>query len=539
MSIVFDNEKPYRALWHGAYWFKTTWEKEMAENLLMMLKNQAFFKELPAELLESLAEKSHLASFKAGEKIVTQGTHDPRLLVVQEGYIDAYQELHSNNGPSKENEQQKAETRVFLRRLHSPSWIGLTSFLSNRRRSATLIAASEGKYFVIPFEALHSLLSNHFKQKSWPLLQNILETLSEKVRKKNRQLAILTSTSKDSGSEDPRKLNIGVFDSRQYVEDSFAAYESEELGFTHYKTRLNNQTAILAAPHKVICCFVNDDLSASVLGKLKDLGVEMIALRCAGYNQVDLKECQRLGIKVARVPAYSPNAVAEHAVGMLQCINRKLHLAHGRVMQTNFTLEGLVGMDLYKKTIGVIGLGKIGQCFAKIMHGFGTEVIYFDPTLSESYDYAKPASFDDILMRSDVISLHCPLNPKTNHLFDKNAFDKMKPNSIIINTSRGALINAIDLIDALKQRKIAAAALDVYEEEQDYFFEDFTGEVMQDDHLARLISMTQVLVTSHQAFLTKEALENIAETTVDNIHEYFEMKNGNQPIQLKNEVIGS
>ena len=275
--------------------------------------------------------------------------------------------------------------------------------------------------------------------------------------------------------------------------------------------------------------FVNDDLGAEVIDCLADEGVRVIALRCAGFNNVDAKRAEERGIPVLRVPAYSPYAVAEHAMAMLLTSVRRTHKAYIRTKDFNFSLGGLIGFDLHGKTVGVVGTGKIGRVFIDICRGFGMRVIAYDKYPAEGTDI-EYVSLDTLFRESDVISLHCPLTDETYHMIDAESIEKMKKGAIVVNTSRGALIDAEALLAAIKSRKVGAACLDVYEEESELFFEDFSGHIVDDDVLARLISMPNVLVTSHQAFLTEEALDNIAATTVGNLAAF--LCNG----EKKNEV---
>jgi D-lactate dehydrogenase len=310
---------------------------------------------------------------------------------------------------------------------------------------------------------------------------------------------------------------VTVFDTRHYDRAAFSK-ENPQFGHTlHYhSSRLDETTAKLAAGSHAVCAFVNDKLDRTTLKELHDLGVRLIALRCAGFNQVDLAAARDFGFTIARVPAYSPYAVAEHAVALLLALNRKLHRAHNRVRESNFSLEGLVGFDLHGKTVGIIGTGKIGAVLANIMNGFGCRVLAYDayPRTDLPVTYV-PAN--QLLAESDVISLHVPLMPETYHFLKAETIAHLKRGAIIINTSRGALIEAQALIDGLKSGHVGGAALDVYEEEGGIFFHDLSGKILQDDALSRLISMPNVLVTSHQGFLTHEALANIARTTLENI----------------------
>ena len=283
---------------------------------------------------------------------------------------------------------------------------------------------------------------------------------------------------------------------------------------------LNEQTVSLASGCDVVAAFVSDKLDRKNLEKLKSLGIKLIALRSAGFNHVDLKAASELGLPVVRVPEYSPYAVAEHAVCLILALNRKIHKAYNRIKEFNFTLDGLVGFDLHGKTVGVIGTGKIGSAFARIMMGFGCRVLTYDLKVNQSLQGVQNTTLEDIYKNSDIISLHVPLTPKTHHIINKNSLDLMKENVLLINTGRGALIDTQALIQSLKKEKIGAAGLDVYEEEEGIFFNDLSDKVLQDDVLARLLTFPNVLITAHQAFLTVEALSNIAATTLQNISDY-------------------
>lgn len=322
---------------------------------------------------------------------------------------------------------------------------------------------------------------------------------------------------------------ISFYDTKPYDRIYFDLLK-EEHGYEieYFEEKLNPRTAVFAKGSEAVVAFVNDDLSAATLQVLYENGIRLIAMRCAGYNNVDIRYTKDK-MTIVRVPAYSPHAVAEHAVGMLLMLNRKLHKACYRVKEYNFSLNGLLGFDLYEKTIGIIGTGKIGMTLAQICKGFGMHVLGYDlyPAKDAGIEYL---SLEEIYKRADIISLHCPLTKENYHMINADTLALMKSGVYIINTSRGSLIDSEELIEALKSGKVGAAALDVYEEESDLFFEDNSDTIIQDDVLARLISMPNVLVTSHQAFLTKEALRSIAEVTLQNLDAYFEGK------ELKNEV---
>ncbi len=328
-------------------------------------------------------------------------------------------------------------------------------------------------------------------------------------------------------------MKFAFFDTKPYDKPAFEKYGKEHgIKFKFFEAKLNEDTVGLAKGYDGVCVFVNDSLSKTVVEQLHQLGIKVIALRCAGFNNVDVKAAFGK-IHVLRVPAYSPYAVAEHAMSLLLASNRKIHKAYIRSKEFNFSLAGLTGFDLHGKTVGVIGTGKIGKVFIDICNGFGMNVLAYDKFPSseiESAGKAKYVSLDELLKSSDIISLHCPLTEETYHLINEQAIQKCKSGVIIINTSRGALVDAEALLSGIKARKVGAACLDVYEEEAEWFFEDNSDHIMEDDTLARLISMPNVIVTSHQAFLTEEALSNIAETTVKNICDFF--KNGKCPNEV-------
>lgn len=320
-------------------------------------------------------------------------------------------------------------------------------------------------------------------------------------------------------------MKIAFFDTKPYDKPSFERYGKEYgIKFKYFETKLNEDTVDLAQGYDGVCAFVNDDVNAVVIDRLYEMGVQVLALRCAGFNNVDLKHAYGK-LHVLRVPAYSPYAVAEHAIALLLTCIRRIHKAYIRSKDFNFSLSGLTGFDLHGKTVGVIGTGRIGRVFIDICRGFGMKVLAYDKFQAEGLDNGdtiKYVELDELFANSDIISLHCPLTEDTYHIIDDNALNKCKKGVVLLNTSRGALVDAEALLTNIKSRKVGAACLDVYEEESNLFFEDNSGHIMEDDTLARLISMPNVIVTSHQAFLTEEALENIAETTVKNIVGFFE-----------------
>ena len=318
-------------------------------------------------------------------------------------------------------------------------------------------------------------------------------------------------------------MKIAFFDTKPYDKPSFDRYGAAHgIEFKYFETKLNEDTVELANGYDGVCVFVNDTVNREVIDKLVSYGIRLLSLRCAGFNNVDMKYAYGK-LHVFRVPAYSPYAVAEHTIALLLTSIRRIHKAYIRTRDFNFSLAGMTGFDLHGKTVGVVGTGRIGRAFIDICRGFGMRVLAYDKFPADGLDNGDTVRYvtlDELFAGSDIISLHCPLTEDTYHLIDDAALAKCRRGVVILNTSRGALVDAEALLAAIKARTVGAACLDVYEEESDFFFEDFSGHILEDDVLARLISMPNVIVTSHQAFLTEEALANIAETTVQNLVEF-------------------
>ena len=329
-------------------------------------------------------------------------------------------------------------------------------------------------------------------------------------------------------------MKVAFFDTKPYDKIYFDKFK-DEFGFEikYFESKLNSDTAYIAGKYDAVCAFVNDDLGKDTVNELFDNGINIVAMRCAGYNNVDLKAADGV-MPVVRVPAYSPHAIAEHAMALLLTLVRKTHKAYIRTRDFNFSLNGFVGFDLHGKTVGVIGTGKIGMTFVDICRGMGMNVIAYDPYPAQGFLEYVP--LDELFRRSDVISLHCPLTADTYHVINSRSLAVMKDRVFILNTSRGALIDSEALIEAIKSGKVGGAGLDVYEEESEFFYEDLSEFVLQDDVLARLIAMPNVLVTSHQAFLTKEALRRIAEITLGNLKSYFDGEELENAIITKRKV---
>lgn len=321
------------------------------------------------------------------------------------------------------------------------------------------------------------------------------------------------------------KTKILFYDAKPYDQKVFDEINKGYcFEIQYFNGHLNSHTAQLSRGYDVVCAFVNDVIDRKTIGLLKECGVKLIALRSAGYNNVDLKAAYET-IHVVRVPAYSPHAVAEHAAALMLSLNRKIHRAYYRTRDGNFSINGFLGFDMHGKTLGVVGTGKIGRCLIDIACGFGMKVVAYDKYQDDEYSKEKGfeyVSLDELYKEADIISLHCPLSKETYHMIDENSIKKMKRGVMIINTGRGKLIKTDALIEGLKNGAVGSAGLDVYEEESEYFFEDFSNSMIGDDMLARLLTFSNVLVTSHQGFFTKEALANIAGTTLENIKEYLD-----------------
>lgn len=466
-------------------------------SLLASLRTRLPLEEIPSAALAALASIGAGRSLVDGEHLFREGDPAGFLFVVEAGSLVV--KKRSEDGPE-----------VALRELGPGEIGGLTSMYVEKTRSATLQARGPTRVITFPRAAFLSALAEHPE-----LARALLAHLGQKVRTKTAQVATLLARS----GRDPRQL-VAFFDAKPYERAAFDAHWPEGVRPVYIDARLGPETVALARGYPVVCAFVNDDLGAPVIEQLASFGTTMIAMRCAGYNNVDLAAAARCGVEIARVPAYSPHAVAEHAVALLLTLNRKVHRAYNRVREGNFSLNGLVGFDLFGRTAGLVGLGKIGRCLARILRGFGMTVLAHDVKPDSEFAESAGVRFvglDELLLASDVVSLHVPLSPATHHMIDAARIGRMKRGAVLVNTSRGGLVDTAALIDALKSGQIGAAGLDVYEEESDYFFRDRSDRAIDDDVLARLLTFPNVLVTSHQAFLTSDALDNIAETTIGNI----------------------
>ena len=324
-------------------------------------------------------------------------------------------------------------------------------------------------------------------------------------------------------------MKVAIFSAKKYDREFLSAANAARHEIRFFEPHLSEETVGLAAGFDAVCVFVNDQVNAAVIARLHSLGVRLIALRRAGYNNVDLAPAKKHGISLVRVPAYSPYAVAEHTIALMLALNRKLHRAYNRVREGNFALDSLLGFDMHGKTVGVIGTGQIGTVVAQILTGFGCPTLAFDPIPNETCRSlgVRYVALDELFAESDIITLHCPLTPENKYMINAAAIARMKNGVMLINTSRGALLDTLSIIDALKSGKVGYIGLDVYEEEEQIFFEDRSGLILSDDVFARLLTFPNVIITGHQAFFTREALSNIAATTIDNINRFEK----NQPLE--------
>jgi D-lactate dehydrogenase len=478
------------------------------------LRKLEAFATLDEEALILVERKMTKVVFSAGDYLCKEGEPGKSMFVINSGEVEVIKKGENN-------------IEVGITILKPGEVAGVMSLFEDDVRSASLRARGEVDAWVLDKETFtHILLSNECG-----LAKNMLSYMSRKLRQETYTVAKLLSGDLDT------RLKVAVFDTKPYTKTSFIENADQDISLYFFEPRLGLDTLALASGFEVVCAFVNDDCNKEVVYGLAERGVKMIALRCAGFNNVDVDAAFERGISIARVPAYSPHAIAEHAVALMLSLNRKVHKAYNRVREGNFSLNGLVGFDFFGKVAGIIGLGRIGKCLAEILRGFGMTVLAYDEFKDE--EFAKKTGMqyttvEEIYAKSDVISLHAPLLPSTFHMINPDAIKKMKNGVMLINTGRGALIDTAALIEGLKNGKIGSAGLDVYEEEEAVFFEDRSDTIITDDLLARLLTFNNVVITSHQAFLTKEALGNIAKITLSNIAEY---KSGKRFAELSNTVM--
>jgi len=487
-----------------------------SEERAKLLNEVEIFRDVESATLQAVAEAVEQRSIEPGEYLFREGDAADFMFVVVTGTLEV----------------QKAAAHgadVPLRKMGEGEAGGLTSMAVPKERSASLKAEERVEVFLVPRDRFLNLMVDHPD-----LSRAVIGLLGNKVRGRTSQVADYLARSGADG-----RFSVAVFDAKPYDRRFLDDAAGDDVALNYFDVHLSAETASLARGFPAVCAFVNDNLDAECIELLADGGVRLIALRCAGFNNVDLAAAERHGTSVVRVPGYSPHAVAEHTVALILTLNRKTHRAYQRVREGNFSLGGLIGFDLYGRTAGVVGTGRIGRCLAEVLRGFGMEVLAYDPY--PDHDFAdrmavRYVSLPELLAGSDIVTLTAPLTSETYHMIDAEAIEQMKPGVMLINTGRGALIDTAALIEGLKRGHIGAAGLDVYEEESEYFFEDRSEEPITDDVLARLLTFPNVLITSHQAFLTVEALRNIAETTLQNIREF---RDGTEGSALSNSVISA
>eukprot|EP00126_Sphaerothecum_destruens_P009523 Sdes_comp20524_c0_seq1m15132 len=483
-----------------------------AKSCVALLKKTSSFRGLQDADLQLLATKSTVVKLTNGQKIVEEGERGDSMFVLCSGKAEVFKKSLVDN------------KNVLIGELHSGDFSGFAAMFDEDAHQASAYACGETVLLKLTFENTAQLL------KTCPNFSTgLIRFMTQRIKLERNELCRFRSGNASS------KFTICLFDSKPYWIKYFDELKDKfDVNVKYVDTKLTPETAILADGCKAVCIFVNDVCNSTVLTILKGLGIRLVALRCAGFNNVDIGSAESLEVSVTRVPSYSPYAVAEFALTLFLSLNRKITRAYNRTRTGNFSLNGLVGTDVNGKTIGVIGTGKIGQIFANIMLGMGCKLlchdVFVNPELAN-----KPNVFyvplDQLLAESDVISLYAPLMPTTKHMIDDLAIGKMKHGVLLINTSRGALVDTSALIRGLKSGKIGGAGLDVYEEESDYFFQDKSDENIIDDCLVRLLSFNNVIVTSHQAFFTEEALRNIATSSLASAHEF---KSGSQLRALTN-----
>jgi D-lactate dehydrogenase len=475
--------------------------------IFLMLKKINLFSSLNSESLKLIEKNMKMVSFEPDDYVCKEGEPGDRMFVITSGKVRVLK-------------KGKGNSLIEITVLKAGSVAGIMSLFERKPRSATLQAYDKVQAWELDYMTFQNILNKY------PAIsQAFLAVLSRYLRRETKAVADLISYDEDE------RLKVAIFDTKPYIKKIFEEQNNNRFSFRFLKPRLNLDTASLASGFKVVCVFVNDNIDADVVEELNRLGIEMIALRCAGYNNVDIEACKKYGISVTYVPAYSPYAVAEHSVALMMACNRRIHKANNRIREGNFSLDGLVGFDMYGKTAGVIGTGKIGKCIIDILLGFGCKILAYDKFPDNIIAKKRGVQYAELIKvfrNSDIISLHVPLNPETHYMINIESIKKMKPGVMLINTSRGGLVDTKALIEGLVSGHIGSAGLDVYEEESEYFFEDFSHAVISDDILARLTTFNNVMVTSHMGFLTHEALTNIAKTTMKNISEYEEGKRGSQ-----------
>jgi len=481
--------------------------------MLELLKKIPGFSKLDDELLSVIIEVLDPITFSIDETLCAEGEKGDRMFIIETGEVAVLKTVE---------DAEPIEAAV----LGHGDIAGEMGLFGQKKRTATLRAKTDCKVWMLHYAVFDRLLEQHL-----PLARGLLNYMSAHLARETSIAAKLMAKDMEKG------LRVAFFHTTPYRNNLYLNNNRYNYAMHFFTPRLTMETVPLAAGFRVIVVSANDCLDEEVINELHNLDIEMIALRCAGFNHVDLKACQKYGISVARVPAYSPYAVAEHAAALMMALNRRTHRAHSRVREGNFSLHGLVGFDMHVKTAGVVGTGKIGSCLVSILHGFGCHLLAYDVYPNQdlvdrfSLQYVE---LDELFAKSDIISLHAPMTPDTYHLINTETIAKMKSGVMLINTARGGLIDSNALIDGLKSGKIGYAGLDVYEEEGAYFFEDFSNRVITDDVLARLTTFNNLMITGHQGSLTQQAQENIVDSTIENIREFELGKRGKE---LTNAVV--
>lgn len=475
--------------------------------MLELLKKIRCFSNLDEEVLLVVQKKFRSLSFKAGERLCTEGEVGDRMFIIETGEVAVLKSTENGD-------------LIEVAKLHHSDIAGEMGLFGQKVRSATLQACNECKVWVLDYAVFEELLDRHGS-----IAKELLSYICKHLVRQTSIVAKLINRDMGKG------LRVAFFHATPYRNELYRQKNSYNYLMRFFTPRLSLETVALAAGFHVIVVSANDCLDKAVIDELHALGVEMIALRCAGFNNVDIAACERNGISVVRVPAYSPYAVAEHAIALIMTLNRHIHRAHNRVRDGNFSLDGLLGFDMNGRTAGVIGSGKIGTCLMNILNGFGCRILVYSRSPKQDLINrlgVRYVELDELFAESDILSLHIPLTPETHYLINPKAVAKMKPGVMLINTSRGGLIDTMALLDGLKSGRIGYAGLDVYEEEESYFFEDFSNRVLMDDMLARLTTFNNVIITSHQGSLTDVAQGNIVNTTLENIQEYEVGKRGSE-----------
>lgn len=491
-----------------------------------LLKSNDYFDKQDDSFYQKFAGLLKKKDLKDGEVLIKEGEHVDKLIVLEKGSL--LRKRHNAASPDGEG--------VDIDRVGPPHALCMLHLLTAQGDPAYATVQAEGDSTVwqTSRDEFQKFLVNNPQY-----MLALMAQLAGQLRAGSKVLRVLAQQKSSDEANAFKGIRVLCYDSTAWVRDNFSkgleaynekAADDRKIEFTYTGDALSSATVATAAGNQAICLFVNDTADGDVLRTVSSLGIKFIAMRCAGYDRVDCKTAETLGLTVARVPAYSPYAVAEHAITLLLTLNRKIHKAVSRVCDGNFTLDGLVGFDMHGKTVGVIGTGKIGQCLCNILLGFGVKLICYDVHPSDEVK-AKGATYvdmDTVWGTSDVIFLMTPLFPQTHHMFNKSVLPKLKKGVYLINTSRGALIETEALIEGLRSKTIAGAGLDVYEYESKYFFRDHSNDMIEDHMLTDLLSFHNVLLTAHQAFFTQEAIDKIVSTTLDNINQYLEGKEGRE-----------